>query len=40
MLCDKIIIDFIIKLLKFKNLAIKKNYNAILIIVNRFTTYF
>ena len=32
-------IDFIIKLLKLKNLLTKEKYDIILVIVNRFTKY-
>ena len=33
------IIDFIIKLLKFKNIATEVSYNNILIIINKFIKY-
>jgi len=37
--CYKIIINFIIKLFKSTNLAIKNKYNSILIIVNKLIKY-
>ena len=40
MLYDKIIIEFIVKLLKLKDLIINKKYNSILVIVGRLTKYF
>ena len=35
----KVTIDFIIKLLKLKELLIKKEYDIIFVIVDRFTKY-
>ena len=39
MLWNKVIIDFIIKLIKLKYPIIKERYNTILVIINRFTKY-